>query len=147
MYIAERFRFAALSDRPDYGSEETFALEELSDAFVMNYNRSTIGFRSGMLVTDRIPPLEQYLNLLKCVWLFERIQSSPSLLNSDTNSHWPSYVRQLEEVSAAIAYDLHVSPSLTYSGLVNRVRPLRPRARPARVGDSATETRYVQHLA
>lgn len=96
--IAERFRFTALADRPEYGSDAAFQLEELSDAFVLNYHRSTVNFRSGLLVTDRVPPLEQYLNLLKCVWLFKRIKDNPYVLNTAADSHWPSYVKQLEEV-------------------------------------------------
>lgn len=100
--IEDRFRFTALSDRPEYSTDAAFELEELSDAFVLNYNKSSIGFRSGLIVTDRIPPLEQYLNLLKCVWLFRKIQSSPSLPSAETNSHWPRYVQQLEDVSYII---------------------------------------------
>ncbi|KFA65852.1 hypothetical protein S40285_04672 [Stachybotrys chlorohalonatus IBT 40285] len=95
--IAQRFRFAALSDRPEYNSDDTFALQDLSDAFIFNYNRSTNNFKGGLLVTDKIPPVDQYLNLLKCIWLYKRIQTSPMLVNAGPDSHWPSYTRQLED--------------------------------------------------
>lgn len=95
--VAERFRFEALTDRPEYRTDADFELGELSDAFILNFNKATINFRSGMVVTERIPPTDQYLNLLKCVWLFKRIRESPPLQNVDYESHWPSYVRQLED--------------------------------------------------
>lgn len=99
--ISERFRIASVSERPEYGSDEGYELQELSDAFVLNYNKSTVTFSSGRLVTDRIPSIEQYLNLLKCVWLFRRIKDAPPLQERNPDSHWPSYIRQLEDVSSA----------------------------------------------
>ncbi|KAK7416812.1 hypothetical protein QQX98_005005 [Neonectria punicea] len=95
--VAEQFRFAALTDRPEYRTDADFGLEEMSDAFILNFDRATINFRSGVVVAERIPPVHQYINLLKCVWLFKRIQESPPLQNTDQESHWPSYLRQLED--------------------------------------------------
>ncbi|KAH7140108.1 hypothetical protein B0J13DRAFT_61382 [Dactylonectria estremocensis] len=95
--MAERFRFEALTDRPEYCSDAEFELEELSDAFILNFNKGTINFQSGMIVAERIPPIDQYVNLLKCVWLLKRIQQSPPLQNATHESHWPSYVHQLED--------------------------------------------------
>lgn len=97
--LDEQFRFAALTGRPKYHVEDEFGLSELSDAFILNFHKSTINFQSGMLVEDRVPAIDQYLNLLKCVWILKRIQASPALrtANNDT-SHWPSYTRQLEDV-------------------------------------------------
>lgn len=107
--ISERFRIASVSERPEYGSDEGYELQELSDAFVLNYNKSTVTFSSGRLVTDRIPSVEQYVNLLKCVWLFRRIKNTPPLQESNPDSHWPSYIRQLEDVSNPFHFlqDLH----------------------------------------
>lgn len=98
--IAERFRFAALADRPEYATDNLFGVGELSDAFVLNFDNSTRQFRGDMFVSQRIPPLEQYLNLLKCVWIYQRIrQNVPVEVNPESDSHWPSFVRQLEDVS------------------------------------------------
>lgn len=98
--FADRFRLAALTDRPEYDSDESFKLGELSDAFILNFHRSTRSFQSGQRVADRIPSLEQYLNLLKCVWLFQRMRRDvPGAVDVSSDSHWPSYVRQLEDVS------------------------------------------------
>lgn len=99
--LDDQFRFAALTGHPKYRVEDDFELSELSDAFILNFHKSTINFQSGMLVEDRVPAVDQYLNLLKCVWIFKRMQASPTLrtANKDT-SHWPSYTRQLEDVRA-----------------------------------------------
>jgi hypothetical protein len=99
--LDDQFRFAALTGHPRYRVEDDFELGELSDAFILNFHRSTINFQSGILVEDRVPAVDQYLNLLKCVWIFKRMQASPTLkaANKDT-SHWPSYTRQLEDVRA-----------------------------------------------
>ncbi|KAM0552751.1 hypothetical protein ACHAO7_004231 [Fusarium culmorum] len=96
--LDDQFRFAALTGHPRYRVEDDFELSELSDAFILNFHKSTINFQSGMLVEDRVPAVDQYLNLLKCVWIFKRMQASPTLrtANKDT-SHWPSYTRQLED--------------------------------------------------
>jgi hypothetical protein len=96
--IAARFRQAALSDRPEYTDDTDFTLQDLADGFVLNYDKSTVHFRGGLLVSERIPPVDQYLNLLKCVWLHERIKDSPTLLNGGPDSHWPSYAKELEDV-------------------------------------------------
>ncbi|KAH7324360.1 hypothetical protein B0I35DRAFT_349664 [Stachybotrys elegans] len=95
--VAERFRMAALTDRPEYNSDDAFELSLLSDAFVLNYKRSTVNFRGGRLISDRIPPVDQYLNLLKCVWLYKRMMISPNLEEAHPESHWPSFIKQLED--------------------------------------------------
>lgn len=107
--LSERFRLAALVDHPYHDNVDAFRLQELSDAFVLNYRRSTIDFQGGFVVAARVPSLQEYLNLLKCVWLLKTMRSSRELptaqstspANSQTNSHWPSYVSQLEDVSTS----------------------------------------------
>ncbi|KAF4454030.1 hypothetical protein F53441_3414 [Fusarium austroafricanum] len=96
--LDNQFRLAALSGHPDCRTEDNFELSELSDAFILNFNKSTINFKSGILVEHRMPTVDQYLNLLKCIWIFGRIQTSAALRGADKDtSHWPSYARQLEE--------------------------------------------------
>ena len=97
--VAEKFRAASLTERPELDSDEAFDLEDLSDAFIFNYNRSTQDFRGGMFVSDRIAPVDKYLNLLKCIWLLRKMKNAPQVLDTEPNSHWPSFVRQLEDVS------------------------------------------------
>jgi hypothetical protein len=98
--VANRFRVVALADRPEYADDSSFRLEDLSDAFVFNYQNSTKNFeRSGLPIADRTPPLEQYLSLMKCIWLFERMKKSVLATPTEPESHWPSFIRQLEDVS------------------------------------------------
>jgi hypothetical protein len=101
--IAEQFHILALAERPEYTTDVVFGLEELADAFMVNYNKSTIHFRSGMLVNQRCPPAQSFLNLLKCVWLLQKIERHQAVGNPLPASHWPSYVHQLKSVS--IPYD------------------------------------------
>lgn len=112
--LAEQFRLSAINSYSDYRTEEDFELEDLSDAFVLNWDRGIVKFEAGMLVADRQPSIDQFVNLLKCVWLFNKFQTSPRLQAADPGeSHWPSYVRQLEDVSSS------------YYGISNRVNVTR----------------------
>jgi hypothetical protein len=97
--IAERLRMAALNDRPEYNTDADFQLEELSDAFVLNFDKSTVHFKHGMTVNERMPPADQYISLLKCVWIFKRIQLLAQGQSMGDESHWPSFIYQLEDVS------------------------------------------------
>ncbi|KAM0333945.1 hypothetical protein ACHAQA_000962 [Verticillium albo-atrum] len=95
--VADAFKRAAIQERPEYEDDMKLDLEEMADAFVLHYGNSTRDFISGMLVENRVPRPEQYINLLKCVWLMQRIRESPRLTEPAPESHWPSYVKQLEE--------------------------------------------------
>ncbi|KAM0344088.1 hypothetical protein ACHAPU_007809 [Fusarium lateritium] len=50
--LNDQFRFAALTGHPEYRIEDDFELSELSDAFILNFHKSTVNFESGMLVED-----------------------------------------------------------------------------------------------
>ncbi|KAI9152034.1 hypothetical protein HJFPF1_09254 [Paramyrothecium foliicola] len=147
--IADRFRVAALSDRPEYESDDGFELQELSDAFILNYNRSTIGFRGGLLVADKIPPVDQYLNLLKCVWLYSKISSSPTLANAREDSHWPSYARQLEDDLSAecsrYGQDL-VEPQVITTTLRRDVFSVWPEKDPPQLVDVVTRDEVMEEI-
>jgi hypothetical protein len=73
--------------------------EEAVDAFVVHFHRSTAIFGEGILLTERTPPAEQFLNLLKCVWIMRRLKASTHLQQARPYSHWPSYIKQLDQVS------------------------------------------------
>lgn len=95
---AEAFQREAAADRPD-SSIGDFPLQDLADAFVTHFAISTVSFEPGQAVKDRIPDIPRYTNLLKCTWILGRMQSSAELQNANENSHWPSFVRKLEEVN------------------------------------------------
>ncbi|KAM5350607.1 hypothetical protein ACJ41O_007112 [Fusarium nematophilum] len=148
--LAEQFRFAALTGHPEYRAEEDFELHELSDAFILNFNKSTNNFQAGMLVTDRIPPTEQFVNLLKCVWLFRRIQGSPALQNANKEtSHWPSYARQLEDdlsyECARFGREL-VKPEVVASTLKRDMFSIWPEKDPTPLIDVVTQGEMMEEL-
>lgn len=78
-------------------------LQDMTDAFVTHFNKSTVNFSPlGILVENRIPPLELYVSLLKCIWIKERILESPQLRQITPGvSHWPSFIQELEDVSTS----------------------------------------------
>ncbi|KAK1982055.1 hypothetical protein LZ30DRAFT_591393 [Colletotrichum cereale] len=75
------------------------SLQEMADVFVLHYHKSTVNFTAGILVENRIPEIEQYVSLLKCIWVMRHIRESPELRQSTTSSlsHWPSYIQELED--------------------------------------------------
>lgn len=77
------------------------SLQDMTDAFFVHFNKSTVNFSPlGILVENRIPPLELYMNLLKCIWIKQQILESPELKEATPGvSHWPSFVQELEDVS------------------------------------------------
>lgn len=74
----------------------TPSLSDSSDAFLYSFYESTYRFRPG-LDLHREPPNDQYINLLKCTWLLQKIRSSEELSNAVPDSHWPSYINELEK--------------------------------------------------
>ncbi|KAF9869676.1 hypothetical protein CkaCkLH20_12863 [Colletotrichum karsti] len=94
--VDESFQRAWDSRSP---SDPEPSLREMTDAFVLHFDKSTINFTPiGILVENKIPPLHQYLNLLKCVWLKKHIDQSPELSGVVRGvSHWPSYIQELKD--------------------------------------------------
>lgn len=73
----------------------TPSLSDLSDAFLLSFYESTYKFQPG-LDLQRKPPNDQYVNLLKCIWLMDKIRTSEELSNAVPDSHWPSYIKELD---------------------------------------------------
>lgn len=91
----------------EYAFESAFSardfpsLSDLADIFVLFFYQSTVSFKPPTpLARDKVPPYGQYVNLLKCVWLMQRIRASEELQPQmiTLESHWPSYVEELEKV-------------------------------------------------
>lgn len=72
------------------------SLSNLSDVFLSSFYESTYRFQPG-LDLHRQPPNDQYINLLKCIWLMRKMQSSEELGNAVPDSHWPSYIKELDK--------------------------------------------------
>ncbi|KAJ0347025.1 hypothetical protein KNSL1_006855 [Colletotrichum chrysophilum] len=124
-------------------------LKEITDAFVVHFDHSTVNFTpAGILVENKIPRLEQYLSLLKCVWLKERIDESPELKQAVPGvSHWPSYVQELEDCLSTqcgrFKHDL-VKPSL--AGLTSDMLDIWPEKELPQLVDVVTKDVLMEQV-
>ncbi|KAJ2904568.1 hypothetical protein MKZ38_007767 [Zalerion maritima] len=73
------------------------SLQAISDSFITQFGKSTKSFRPGLTLMDRTPPMLQYVCLFKCIFLLEKIKAAHDLRTCPANSHWHSYVRQMED--------------------------------------------------
>jgi hypothetical protein len=90
-YLAEKFKAKAVVDRPI----EPFPLAEGIDAVAFHFEESTRKFRSFAPLILKPEPA-QYLNLMKCIWIMEKLKSHPSFDVACQDILWKSYVRELE---------------------------------------------------
>ncbi|KAK6215356.1 hypothetical protein QIS74_08375 [Colletotrichum tabaci] len=144
--VAEGFQHSWTAERPEDGLDP--GLREMADAFVLHYHRSTVNFTAGILVENRIPELEQYVSLLKCVWVMQRIRESPELHQSTTGlSHWPSYIQELEDDLGSqcdrFRQDL-VAPSLI--GLTPEILGIWPEKELAQLVDVVTRDALMEQV-
>ncbi|OCK79264.1 hypothetical protein K432DRAFT_455910 [Lepidopterella palustris CBS 459.81] len=99
-HIDKKFLEAAARSRPAVRDPGRFPLQLGADSFLEHFQNSTKTFKAGRFLVDRTPEPEKYLNLLKCIWILKRIQSSTSfteIRETSTDSQWPGYINQLHE--------------------------------------------------
>lgn len=94
---------AAIRDRLEHIYNTTTtrdaSLSDLADAFVTHFYESTYPFQPmSRIARDRVPPDKAYLNLIKCIWLIEKLKESEEYQNIPEGSHWTSYLAELEKV-------------------------------------------------
>jgi hypothetical protein len=89
-------------DKPEFEEETAFPLAEGAEALVLHLTNSTRSFiPRETLAESRRPPVKQYINLLKCIWLLRKLWQHPELQDPRRDSHWPSYIDKLaNEVSS-----------------------------------------------
>jgi hypothetical protein len=75
------------------------SLGDITDAFIIAFRQSTVSFLPGPSTRAMTPPIRQYVSLLKCVILLERAGECQEMRDPPVLSHWPSYLRLLDEVS------------------------------------------------
>ncbi|KAF2187525.1 hypothetical protein K469DRAFT_705224 [Zopfia rhizophila CBS 207.26] len=97
--IQRKFLAAAEKTRPQVRFPGSFPLQEGADAFVWHFENSTKSFLGGNFLSDRSPPPANYLSLLKCLWIMDRLLESDDLARArdDRYSQWPGYIAQLRE--------------------------------------------------
>lgn len=79
------------------------SLRDMADAFIRCYDQSTKTFTPGLTVEQRTPPTFEYISLLKCQFLMQKIRASDQLRNAPPLSHWRGYIDALEEVRSSHA--------------------------------------------
>lgn len=92
-----RFHAAADATKLDHSRSPSFPLQAGADALVAHLDQSTKCFSPGRFLNQRSPSAKQYLSLLKCVWIVERLEKSDALRSIDQDSQWPGYIAQLKE--------------------------------------------------
>lgn len=97
-HIDAKFELASAVGHPEL-APNAWQPDEAVDAFVVHFHLSTAKFREGILLTERTPPPQQFLSLLKCVWIMRRLKASTHLQKVGPYSHWPSYIKQLDQVA------------------------------------------------
>jgi hypothetical protein len=96
--IEIKFRTAAEKSYPEIRTPGKFPLQAGADAFVEHFEDSTRKFTArGNFLNDRKPPQQQYLALLKSIWIMRRLLGCDELRNAPRDSQWPGYVQQLNE--------------------------------------------------
>ena len=73
-------------------------LQDITDAINTNLQISTVLFQPELASGNAKPPPRQYACVLKCVFLLKKAKESSDFLHPRALSHWPSYIRYLDEV-------------------------------------------------
>lgn len=115
-------------------------LRDIADAFVTSFDKLTRVFQpnTGPIGTTE-PPEEQYLGLLTCQFLMSKMLESPEYRDTTPASHWPSYIRslqqQLSDECRRCTREMQVPTSLS-DGTVRLFPPFWPEEEPAEYIDS-----------
>ncbi|KAK3681807.1 hypothetical protein B0T22DRAFT_494789 [Podospora appendiculata] len=73
-------------------------LRDIADAFITNFEMSTRHFRPAPNQGITSPPLRQYLALVTCQFLMDKMFESPEYHSeTQTSSHWPRYIKSLQQ--------------------------------------------------
>jgi hypothetical protein len=95
--IEKRFETAAEGAHFLVAEAGRFPLQAGADALVAHLEQSTKKFTPGRFLNERTPSSREYMSLLKCIWIVERLQQSEDLATVRQDSQWPGYIAQLYE--------------------------------------------------
>jgi len=92
---------AELDQRSSDWSDDDESIAFWAEPLAVHLSNSTQRFLlGGFSIKDRTVRPEQYINLLKCLWILKRLESHSTLRNPTEKSLWPSYISHLaSEVS------------------------------------------------
>ncbi|KAH8594198.1 hypothetical protein B0O99DRAFT_742105 [Bisporella sp. PMI_857] len=95
--IERKFQAAAEKSYPQTRMLGHFPLQAGADAFVTHMKASTKNFTAGNFLRDRTPQINQYIALLKCIYIIRCLHESDELRGAPSDSQWPAYINQLNE--------------------------------------------------
>lgn len=96
--LENRFRAAAERSFPEIRTAGNFPLQAGADSFIEYFEESTKSFTArGSFLDERTPLPQQYLALLKCVWIMRCLSGCEALRSAPADSQWHGYVQQLRE--------------------------------------------------
>jgi hypothetical protein len=96
--IESSFRTAAERCYPEIRTAGNFPLQAGADAFVEHFEESTKNFTArGNFLNDRKPSPQQYLALLKSIWIMRCLSECNALRDTPKDSQWRGYVQQLND--------------------------------------------------
>lgn len=90
---------------PDRGMNEGWSpsLSAMADAFVRNLDiASPLDEVNGVLLEEGEDTRKQYIALLTCQFLMTKMLASADLVQAAEMSHWPRFVRSLQQVSTTL---------------------------------------------
>ena len=109
--LDSEFKCHGLPQAPD--------LQDMTDCFLVHFNRSTALLPYASRGEGTCPPVSQYLELLKCQVLMKNIKASPEIEQPRKMSYWPGYVRALEEVKPP--FDPPIQPKILACIIVKHI--------------------------
>lgn len=94
-----RFQQAAEINHPEFANGGQLPLTDTANAFVFHFGKSTANLKAARFdsIVQRTVSAIAYVNLLKCIWLMKHMEEYQASEGSDL-SHWPSYLKGLNQV-------------------------------------------------
>ena len=104
----------------NYDTRDTYPpLHHIADIFITNLHRSTRTFQPGHVLSQRYPSPQEYMSLLRCQFLMEKMKTHSELRDGHEMSHWPRYLENLEDVCRSLTNLFQ-----NYSQIANREQEL-----------------------
>ena len=95
--LALRFIEALSVDKPEtFLVQEDLPLQEGFDALIFHFSNSTSSCDPSCGQKPSVPDESGYLNLIKSVWILEKLKESAHLRSAGQDSLWAEYIRELE---------------------------------------------------
>lgn len=82
---------------PSWSTEGSpWPLKDSFEAFAFHFGRGTVKFNPSAESGD-VPDLSQQLDLVKSIWILEKIKQNPVFRDANVDSIWADYMREFED--------------------------------------------------